>query len=263
MTKTALVLSGGGMFGAYQAGAWKALSREVAPDIVVGASVGALNGYYIAGGAPAEELVRDWRDPASAEMMKFRFPRLLWNGVFDPSALEWRAKGLVNNFTLRVDFGVVLVELPSLRRRLFRNREVTWRHLVASCAVPGGFPAVRIGGRLYFDGGVLEATPIWAAVEMGATRVIAVNASRFVAPPGISLLIKGIRAIGKRVGRPPLPAEGGPEIFMITPKDDLGKFAHGAMWHRERIERWIELGESDATAALESIRTLEGCSGSG
>src|SRR2546427_8151414 len=43
MTKTALVLSGGGMFGAYQAGVWKALSHELSPDIVVGASVGALD----------------------------------------------------------------------------------------------------------------------------------------------------------------------------------------------------------------------------
>src|SRR5436309_7857523 len=86
MTRTALVLSGGGMFGAYQAGAWKALSRELAPDIVVGASVGALNGWYIAAGASGDELERRWLDPVSGDLMKYR--RWPWGGVFDPGPLE-------------------------------------------------------------------------------------------------------------------------------------------------------------------------------
>src|SRR5262249_45531780 len=70
MTRTALVLSGGGMFGAYQAGAWKALSRWLTPDVVVGASVGALNGWLIAAGAPAPELERLWLEPSSGEIME-------------------------------------------------------------------------------------------------------------------------------------------------------------------------------------------------
>ncbi|MBM3775954.1 MAG: hypothetical protein FJW37_12460 [Acidobacteria bacterium] len=53
----ALVLSAGGMFGAYQAGAWRALEGRFRPDLVVGASVGALNGWAIAGGCAPEELV--------------------------------------------------------------------------------------------------------------------------------------------------------------------------------------------------------------
>src|SRR5437667_282201 len=55
-TRTALVLSGGGMFGAWQAGAWKALASRFQPDLVVGASVGSLNGYAIAGGASGQAL---------------------------------------------------------------------------------------------------------------------------------------------------------------------------------------------------------------
>src|ERR1035438_5321759 len=53
----ALVLSAGGMFGAYQAGAWNVLSRRFQPDLVVGASVGALNGWAIAGGCSPAELL--------------------------------------------------------------------------------------------------------------------------------------------------------------------------------------------------------------
>src|SRR5579862_9012522 len=52
--KTALVLSAGGMFGAYQAGAWRELSASFRPDLVVGTSAGSLNGWSIAGGCPPE-----------------------------------------------------------------------------------------------------------------------------------------------------------------------------------------------------------------
>src|SRR5829696_2656124 len=104
--KTALVLSGGGMFGAYQAGVWKALAPRFQPDIVVGASVGALNGWLIACGASPEEIERSWVDPGSAELMKYRFPRPLWRGIFDPQPLERRAKQLVAGRSLRLPFGV-------------------------------------------------------------------------------------------------------------------------------------------------------------
>ena len=242
------------MFGAYQAGAWKALSRRFAPDIVVGASVGALNGWYIAAGEPAEELERHWLDPVSGELMTYRIRGAPWRGLFDPRPLEARAKHLVANYTPRVDYGVALIELPGLRRKLVRNSEVTWRHLVASCAVPVGFAPVRLNGRLYYDGGLFEATPIWAAVEMGATRVIAVNASRFIAPAAVSMLLRAGRVVGRRIGHSATPAAAGVEIVIITPKDYLGTMLDGARWRKESIRRWIDLGESDALAAMESER---------
>ena len=241
------------MFGAYQAGAWKALSREISPDIVVGASVGGLNGWCIAGGAPAEELVSRWLDPASGELMAHRVPWTPWRGLFDPSGLEATAKSLMNTYKLQMEYGVALIELPALCRKVVSNGDVTWRHLVASCAAPVGFAPLRIDGRLYCDGGLLEATPIWAALAMGATRVIAVNASRFIPLPGVPLLVKAVRAIGRVAGHAPLRAEG-LDVVTITPQDPLGKMLDGAKWREERIRRWIDLGERDAAAALESIR---------
>ncbi len=246
------------MFGAYQAGAWKTLSREISPDIVIGASVGALNGWYIASGVPAEELERRWLDPSCGELMTYRMPRSPLRGVFDPRPLETSAKFLVNNYELRLGYCLTLLELPALRRKLVCDSAVTWRHLVASCAVPGGFAPVRIDGHLYCDGGLLEVLPIWAALEVGATRVIAVNAARFIPPPGLPLVIKAARAIGRRIRKVPPPAEGGPDVVMIEPTSPLGKMLDGTKWRREQIQRWIELGESDAAAALESIRAREG-----
>jgi len=62
----ALVLSGGGLFGAWQAGAWSVLADRITPDLIVGASVGSLNGYVIASGGTPAELAAMWLDPAFA-----------------------------------------------------------------------------------------------------------------------------------------------------------------------------------------------------
>ena len=89
-------------------------------------------------------------------------------------------------------------------------------------------------------------TPVWAAAEMGADRVIAVNASRFLPPRSIRLMVSGIRLANKFRRRPAVA----PGVTLITPQDYLGKMLEGAAWRRDRIERWIKLGEADARAAL-------------
>jgi NTE family protein len=66
MSRTAFVLSGGASLGAIQVGMLRALyEREIAPDLIVGTSVGALNGAYVASRpqsvATAEELAAVWR----------------------------------------------------------------------------------------------------------------------------------------------------------------------------------------------------------
>ena len=62
---TAFVLSGGGSFGAIQVGMLRALlRRRVRPDVVIGASVGSLNGLWLAANADAtevDELVKVWQ----------------------------------------------------------------------------------------------------------------------------------------------------------------------------------------------------------
>jgi predicted acylesterase/phospholipase RssA len=62
------------MFAAYQAGAWKVLAARLRPDVVIGASAGALNAWAIAGGAGPEELAAAWLDEAVAEMSRLRLP---------------------------------------------------------------------------------------------------------------------------------------------------------------------------------------------
>lgn len=235
--KTALVLSAGGMFGAYQAGVWKALAAWFHPDVVVGASVGALNGWAIAGGARPEELIREWLDPDLRACARFR---PAWRGLLDARPLEARIRRLWSAFRPQTEIGVVAVDLLGLRPRLFRDQEIGWRHLMASCAVPSGYPQVRIDGRLYSDGGLLGALPLWAAAEMGASRVIAVNALPEMPSVAVRTVVRAIRAVGFSPAAPQ-----NLEVLTIAPRRPLGPLRQAIFWNREAVERWIEQGKRD------------------
>jgi NTE family protein len=246
MSKTALVLSGGAMFGAYHVGAWRALEADFRPDIIVGASVGSLNGWAISGGCTADHLASRWLDREAASLLRYRvFPV---PSLFRSHILEQRAQQIFREFVPRTEMGVVVVEFPRFRSRLVTGADVTWRHLAASCSVPVGFPPVRIGVRSYVDGGLLTTLPVWAAVEMGADFIVAVNALPIV-PSRI------VRAAARRVAlfanERPTPVSGA-EVLTITPGESLGTMGEAIHWNRDNVQRWIERGETDTRAAMKN-----------
>src|ERR1035438_3218095 len=226
---TALVLSAGGMFGAWEVGVWKTLNHHFRPDCIVGASAGAWNGWMIAAGCSAEELTAAWLDPVNATII----PRA---GV-----LRQMARELFAHFRPRVPFGLTVVEVPRMRVRLVRDSEITWQHLAAACSIPLLFPPVRIDGASYVDGGLLGTLPLWAATDMGATRAIAVNAH--AAPP--------FRAL--RWALPPRRPSPTIEIVRIEPPTPLGSMTDAVRWSRASTLRLIEQGERDATRVCTSI----------
>jgi NTE family protein len=244
--KTALVLSAGGMFGAYQAGVWKALQPVFRPDVVIGCSVGSINGWAIASDIPADELIRTWLDPRSATLMA-RAPWPPWRGIFDPGPLAEMIQELAATYTPRVPFAVALTRLPRLRLEIVATPEVTWRHVLASCAVPLGYPPVRVNGRLYCDGGLLSILPVWAARKFGADRAIAVN----VLP---SMPLNSLRAAVRmvRLLSPKEPRVTGMEVLPLGPARVLGKLHDALSWNLENMRRWIDRGQADAQALIES-----------
>src|SRR5271156_2513884 len=222
--KTALVLSGGGMFGAWQAGAWSALARSFSPDLVVGASVGSLNGYAIAGGATPEDLIAFWRNPRLAMFRNL------------PATIQ----ELMQLYHPRLEYAVVLTDLFRMKPKIFSAPDLTWRHLAASCAIPGILPQRRIGGRWYTDGGLLNPLPVWAAVELGATRIVALHALPEIPSRTLKPFVKGFRAV---VGHaPPLPP--GVDLTLIKTRGPLGTLHDALRWKKENINRWIESGPS-------------------
>ena len=205
VAKTALVLSAGGMFGAYQAGVWRELADSgFQPDLVVGTSVGALNGWAIAGGCPPEELIRAWTDPLAGAFLQLRPPMARWRGLFDERSFSQGHPGVVRPVPAADPVGIVLTDLLRLRPRLVQTEEITWRHLAAACAIPAGSASARGSTAVaYVDGGLLSAMPLWAASEMGASRAVAVNAL----PELPSRLLRaGARTV--RWIRPQTPASG-------------------------------------------------------
>jgi len=239
--KTALVLSAGGMFGAYQAGAWRAINERFEPDLVVGASVGALNGWPIAGGSSPEEMIERWRDPALRQVLTRRGNR---SYRFDPVPLREHARRIHEQFTPRVRFGLVVVKLQGFGNCLVEHPNVTVDHLQATASIPVCLPAVRINGCRYLDGGLIEKTPIWAAVEMGARKIVAVDCLR-VSDFWVNVGMSAFRKL-KRKRRIPEDVE----ITMIAPEAALGAWEDAVFWKRENVERWIELGQRDAARVL-------------
>jgi len=224
------------MFGAWQAGAWRALARTFRPDLVVGASVGSLNGYAIAAGWSADELCAWWRrSPLEGIPLGF-------------SHLPVMTQALVAARPLEREYAAVLTNLLRMKPQTFAGREVTARHLVASCAVPGAFHPQRIGGNWYLDGGLLNPLPVWAAVDLGATHVVALNALPEIPLALLKPFVKAFRAVFGH--NPPLPL--GVKLITVVPSRRLGSMGDALRWRRHNIVRWLEQGTADA----ENISTL-------
>jgi NTE family protein len=226
---TALVLSAGGMFAAWEIGVWKALQPHFTPDLIVGASAGALNGWAIAGGAAPADLERQWLDPLTAHLMRHH-------------ALHKKARHLFETYRPQVPFGLTVVDVPGFRAKLVRSPDIEWKHLAATCSIPLVFPPMLIGGRRFVDGGFLGALPLWAAQEMGATRAIALNC----------LNTRSFRLLHRSM-RWRIPRATSLDVIHVEPSVPLGSMLDTAVWSAAKIERWIALGEHDGRRALPLI----------
>ncbi|MCA1676151.1 MAG: patatin-like phospholipase family protein [Actinobacteria bacterium] len=176
---TAYVLSGGASLGAVQVGMLAALDEQgVRPDLVVGSSVGALNGAWIAGrpaGAGVGELGRVWRSLTRNTVFPLHPLRGLFGflGARDHLVPNRGIRRLLSEhlqFRLleqaRVPLHIVATDvLTGQDVRLSRGDAV--EAILASSAVPGVLPPVRINARSLMDGGV-NNTPISHAVDLGA-----------------------------------------------------------------------------------------------
>lgn len=174
---TAFVLSGGANLGAAQVGMLAALHEVgVQPDLVVGTSVGAVNGAWVAGGADIEELGEVWRSLRRESV----FPTRPLGGLL---GFLGRSDHLVPSSGIRrilrdhlrfdrleeapVPFHVVATDVLSGHDVLLSDGDAA-DAILASTAIPGVLPPVRIGGRQLMDGGVVNNTPISHAVALGA-----------------------------------------------------------------------------------------------
>jgi NTE family protein len=237
------------MFGAYQAGAWKVLAEIFQPDLIVGASIGAVNGWAIAGGCEPDELIRRWMNLEEAARYRWKVPAGVFGGVLDSRPLQRAIRHIFESYQPRTEFAMVVTDLMRLRPRIVPGPEVTWQHLVATTAIVGIFDQIRLGGRLTSDGGLLSAVPLWAAAELGARKAVVIDV--LPEPPGIvaKTFVGAMRMLSPfRAVVPP-----GIEVIRIAPPALLGRPLESLYWSHRNAAKWIVQGQADASRVEHSI----------
>jgi NTE family protein len=182
--ETAVVLAGGASLGAIQVGMVRALyERGVTPDLIVGSSVGAVNGAFLASRPAtmetADELAAVWRAIGRPQV----FPLnplsgfLGFLGARDHLISDRPLRRLIGDHLefdaledAPIPFHVIATELLS-GRELRLSRGDALQAILASVAIPGVFPPVECDGRKLIDGGVSNDAPITDAIELGAERI--------------------------------------------------------------------------------------------
>jgi NTE family protein len=193
---TAFVLGGGGVLGAVEVGMLRALlERGITPDLVLGTSVGALNGALVAREpdlAVVERMTDLWRTANDAGKQVYgdnpirTVRRAVTTGthLYSSKPLKDRLEeelGDVLIEDLPVRFQVCAASIERAAEHWFTSGRVV-DAVVASAAVPGLLPPAEVDGEHYLDGGIVNSIPLGRAVALGATRVYVLQVGRFDRP---------------------------------------------------------------------------------
>jgi len=209
--KLVLVLSGGGARGAAHIGVLKVLEElHIAPDLIVGTSMGSIvGGLYAAGWSPEEieNLLStiDWNgifsDKIPRSELSFRRKqddrpiliqaRLHFKGLkpYLPAgilggqrleilmdALQTESASAKHLDDLNIPFRAVAADIASGQAVVIDNTSLATA-MRASMSIPGAFAPVELDGRKLVDGGSVANLPVGVAKQLGATSVIAVDIS--------------------------------------------------------------------------------------
>lgn len=191
--RTAFVLGGGGMLGAHEVGMLAALGDAgIRPDLVLGTSIGAINGVFVAAdpAGAARRLESVW----CSDVVRTAFRSSLFGRL---GTLARSGTHLHPNLPLRRlleqhlpvhRFEELAVPFQCVAASVERAGAVWFTEgplipaVLASAAVPGLLPPVRINGEHYFDGGLVHSIPIGRAIRLGASRVFVLHVGRIERP---------------------------------------------------------------------------------
>jgi NTE family protein len=223
--RVAFVFQGGGSLAAPQVGMVRALAAAgLRPDLVIGSSAGALNAVAFAGDpsqAGLDALEAVWRSLARRQVAPFSARALFaaatgrGAGLVSQSALRGLLAGLPVPRTLdgtSIPAHVVVTELASGAPLVISDGE-TVSALLASCAFPGLYAPVELGGRQLVDGGVSEA--------LGASVTYVLPAAAYALPllPSgpLPLANRALSQVLSAVARRDLTAARGPVHVLPAP----------------------------------------------
>ncbi|MEM7801249.1 MAG: patatin-like phospholipase family protein [Chloroflexota bacterium] len=246
----AFVLSGGAALGSIQVGMLRALLEVgLTPDLIVGTSVGALNGAVIADRGMAEgtkALYEIWETldrndifPGS-RLLQLRQYLSTGNSLFSNNNLTKLICRMlqVSQFdALQIPFAALATEMLSKHGALFTEGDIH-KALLASTAIPGFFPPVELDQTLYVDGGLTANVPLAAAVRLGAKSLVVLDAGEIChlpEPPDniLEYYDLSLQALFRQRVRieAPLLAETYPTLYLPTPcpiKSDMLDFTNSS-----------------------------------
>lgn len=175
--RRALILCGGGARGAMEVGFYQAITElGLSFDLVVGSSVGALNGALIAAGFSPAELAGLWRGIRRRGLIAWSGRALLSGGFysFDPLRRLLEKTLPVRRFEELERPLVITTTNLRTGHVHYWDRGDLLAPLIASMSLPGAFPPVWIGGEPHVDGGVASNVPFEPAFDRGITEMMLV-----------------------------------------------------------------------------------------
>ena len=246
--RTAWVFSSGGPRGFAHVGVLKALDElGCKPDLIVGASVGALVAVLSGGGMPARQI-----ESLALELQPWQLARLALTGNERLSGAA--VADFVRSHCAEPLLERLRVPVVCAAKRLSDNTVVGFNcgdvglAVQAAAAIEGQFVPVRIRGQRHVDADLLMPLPVRLARGAGATRVLAVDASAHEdkAPAG-SDRYRASDQLKRRLTQP----DAALADVLLHPE-----FGYWVRPTREYREQAIEAGYRAALAAAPALRAL-------
>jgi NTE family protein len=276
--RTAFVFAGGGSFGAIQVGMMESLARRgIGADMVVGASVGALNGAFYASDPTVdgvERLANIWRGLKREDVFPFSVRTML--------SFLWRRDFLIPHDGIRkliedyipyrnleeakLPLHIVTTNIITGDSVVF-SKGPTAEAIVASTAIPGAFAPIRYKDLYLADGAVSSNTPVRIAVEKGARRLIILptgHACANEAPPA-GAVATALHALTLLIARQLVNElenlAPGIEYFVVPPlcplvgsPYDFSRTAEHINRARESTDEWLAKGGLEQSGIPHELR---------
>jgi NTE family protein len=176
--KVGLALGAGGARGLAHIGVLEVLEEHGVPvDMVAGCSMGAVVGCIYANGTSAKMLHQVAAQVCALEYRKLFDITLPHMGLIRGQRTDMIVRTLTGDRSfeqMKLPFATVAACLEDGEVRVFSSGKVA-DAVRASLSVPGVFEPVKLDGKTYVDGGVLDRVPASIVREMGADFVIAVD----------------------------------------------------------------------------------------
>lgn len=253
--KKAIVFAGGGSKGAYQLGVWKALNElGESFDIATGTSIGSINAaFYVQKDYDAAQKM--WSEVTAGDIMANGINlEVSFNSIFSqrenlvPFLKNYLSAKSVDNtpflnmikkyfspekfFSSEIDYALITVRseghisagispVEMTKEEMSISKDDAWQWIAASSACFPVFPAMKIDGADYIDGGYYDNIPVASAIKLGAHEIVVVDLKHDDRHEGYYFH---------------------PRVTYIRPTKDLGAFLN---FNRNVIDRSIRLGYND------------------